>query len=109
MTSKWRWGFAAERALAQTMTERLKASLPPEQMESKRRILSVNKVTRQLEQTFDLAKSHRDTLGLGFVRRAYLANQFKWQLQEQGYPQDFVDMAIEGLLMELVKRPTAKA
>lgn len=108
MTTQWRWGFSAERKLAQSMTERLKTALPSAQMETKRHILSVNKVTRQLEQIYDLAKTHQAQLGLGFFRRAYLANQLKWQLQEQGYPKDFVDMAIEGLLVELAKRTGTK-
>lgn len=86
------------------MSERLKKALPPAQMETKRHILSVNKVTRQLEQIYELAKTHQTQLGLGFFRRAYLANRLKWQLQDQGYPKDFVDMAIEGLLVELAKR-----
>jgi len=105
MTTQRRWGFAAERELAQSITERLKMALPPAQMEAKRHILSVNKVTRHLEQIYDLAKTHQAQRGLGFFRRAYLANQLKWQLQEQGYPKDFVEMAIEGLLIELAKRP----
>lgn len=107
MSNRTRLGFAAERSLATTITERLKTALPPAQIMSKRHILSVNKVTRQLEQAFDLAKEHREKLGLGFLRRAYLANQLKWRLQEQGYPKDFVDMAIEGLLIELAKKPNS--
>lgn len=98
-----RFSTRAEKALAQSLVDKLTTSLPPDLIENKRKILSINRVTRQLEQIYDLARQHQKEYRLGFIKRAVLANTFKWALQEKGYPQDFIDLATEGLVVELTK------
>lgn len=65
--------------------------------------LSVNKTTRLLERLYDEAKGHFSEKKIGVVRRSVFANSFKWALTEKGYPSNFVNLATEGLVMELTK------
>ena len=45
---------------------------------------------------------------MGFLRRSLFANAFQWALTEQDYPQDFVVMATEGLLVAITAKPVPK-
>jgi len=45
---------------------------------------------------------------MGFLRRSLFANAFQWALKEQAYPQDFVVMATEGLLVAISAKPVPK-
>ena len=99
----------AEKALGRELAERLGKQLPPQLISKRSQILSANKISRLLEQVFDIAKDYDVKNGLSFVRRAILANSFKWELDAKGYPKEFIDLATEGLIVELAKaRTTAK-
>lgn len=95
---------SAEKALAHDLVVGLKKDLPPILMEKQRKVLSVNKITRLLEKTYQAAREHQNSQNMGFIKRAILANSFKWELKNLGYPEDFIDMATEGLVMELMKK-----
>lgn len=98
------FSHAAEKQLAVQMVERLVRDLPPSLIELKTAKMSVNRVTRLLERTYQTAMDHQQDNRMGFVKRAVLANAFKWGLTERGYPQSFVDVAVEGLVMALAKK-----
>lgn len=100
------FNLAAEKALARTLAEQLAKSLPPNAIEERRTVLSVNKLTRLLEQTYATAQTHQSHHQMGVLKRAVLANRLKWELLDRGYPKDFVEIAIEGLVVQLSK-PTA--
>lgn len=95
------FSYKAEKILGRELADRLGRDLPPKLMAERRQVLSANKVSRLLEQVFDVAKDHQAKHGLGFVGRAVLANSFKWELDAKGYPKDFIDVATEGLIVEL--------
>ncbi|BAL26205.1 hypothetical protein [Azoarcus sp. KH32C] len=92
-----------EKALARKLAEHLAKNIPPKLMDKGRQVLSANRVSRVLEQAFETAKDHQAQTGMGFMKRAILANNFKWELQTKGYPKDFINLAIEGLVVELSK------
>lgn len=96
--------YSAERKLANDLAERLLKDLPPSLMEKQRKLLSVNKVTRLLEKAYETARTYHQTNQPGFIRRAILANHFKWALRSQNYPDDFIDIATEGLVMALMNK-----
>jgi hypothetical protein len=102
------FGFSRDSAFAKDLVARLTKELPPALMETRRKVLSVNKVTRQLEKAFQAAADYQRANRLGFIRRAVLANGFRWELKNSGYPNDFIDVAVEGLVVELTK-PTRTA
>lgn len=95
------FGPSRDSAFAKDLVAKLAKELPPALMETRRKVLSVNKVTRQLEKTFQAAAVYQRENRLGFIRRAILANGFRWELKNTGYPQDFIDVAVEGLVVEL--------
>lgn len=98
------FNFSAEKTLAHDLVVDLKKDLPPTLMEKQRKVLSVNKITRLLEKTYQVAREHQNSQGMGFIKRSILANSFKWELKNLGYPEDFIDMATEGLVMELMRK-----
>ena len=73
-----------------------------------RQALSVNQITRVLEKTFLQASAYQAAQRMGFLRRSLFANAFQWALKEQSYPQDFVVMATEGLLVAISAQPVPK-
>jgi hypothetical protein len=96
--------FSEEKVFAEQLAAQLAKELPPSLMEKSRKALSVNKVTRLLERTYQAAVAHQAQAGMGFIRRAVLANSFKWNLRNKGYTDDFVDMATEGLIVEMSRK-----
>lgn len=97
--------FARDKTFAKELVARLIKQLPPESLESRRKVLSVNKITRLLEATYQAAGVYQREQRPGFVRRAVLANAFRWGLNDAGYAQDFVDVAVEGLVIEMSRSP----
>lgn len=98
------FNHSAEKALAHNLAIGLQKDLPPTLMEKQRKVLSVNKVTQLLEKTYQVAQDYQKNNKIGFVKRAILANSFKWELKSLGYPEDFIDMATEGLVMMLMRK-----
>jgi hypothetical protein len=92
---------AREKAFAVELAEGLVKELPPALMDTRRGVLSVNKVTRLLERTYRSAALYQEKHRIGGFKRAILANSFKWELKNRSYPDDFVDVATEGLVVEL--------
>lgn len=95
------FGPSRDSAFAKQIVSTLVKELPPKLMQEHRGTMSVNKVTRQLEKTYKAAVDYQREQRLGFIRRAFLANGFRWELKECGYPDDFVSVATEGLVVEL--------
>ena len=93
----------AEKAFAADLASRLEKDVPPGQMLANMKGMSVNKITRMLERTYKDGIVYQRQHRLGMFRRAALANAFKWELKTRGYPDEFVDLATEGLVMELMK------
>ncbi|HYF19373.1 MAG TPA: hypothetical protein VEA40_16020 [Ramlibacter sp.] len=104
-----RFGFSRENAFAKELAARLVRELPPTAMADRRKVLSVNKVTRLLERTYSQVAGWQRENRAGFIRRAVLANAFRWELKGSGYPDDFIDVATEGLVVEMTKARSAAA
>lgn len=99
----------AERALARELSAQIAKNLSPKLMNERRQVLSANKVSRLLEQSYEIAKAYQSSHKLGMIKRAVLANTFRWELKSSGYPDDFINVATEGLIIELGKKPKLKA
>jgi hypothetical protein len=104
-----RFGTAQEKAFARELVEHLVQELPPDLMVSRRQVLSVNKITKLLQKTYLSVGAYQREHKVGFIKRAVLANAFKWELKNTGYPDDFIDMATEGLVVEISRATTAPA
>lgn len=97
----------AEKVLAKELAAQIIKNLSPKLMSERRQVLSANKISRLLEQTYEIAKVYQSTHKLGMVKRAVLANSFRWELRSGGYPDDFINLATEGLVVELGKKTKA--
>lgn len=98
---------AKEKAFVAEQVIRLVKDLPPNLIQDGRGKVSVNKITRHLERVYKSASEFKAAQNSGFMARAVMANSFKWGLKEAGYPDEFVDMATEGLVVALSKKGEA--
>lgn len=93
-----------ERKLAIELVADLLTQVPPADFESTSTTkLSVNKISRALERVNQRVLDHHIKTPMGIIRKSVLANNFKWGLRGAGYNDAFVDMATQGVLMELAK------
>ena len=102
------FNYDKEKALAKEMAAQVGQAVSVKLMNDRRQVLSAKKISHSLEQTFQLAKNYQSQRKLGTVRRAILANSFRWELKESGYPDDFIAIAIEGLIVELDRPQVSK-
>ena len=91
-------------ALAQTMANMIKKNVDPSSFGKDAKLLSTNKVVRLLEGCYAVAVDYKESKRLGVVKSAKLANAFKWELKQMDYPDNFVDLATEGLVVALTKK-----
>jgi hypothetical protein len=103
------FNFAGEKDFALELVQRLRRELPPSALEKQGKGITVNKITRVLERTYHVALAYQKEHRIGFVRRAVLANNFKWALRNNNYPVDFIDLATEGLVVSMTKRKVVEA
>lgn len=95
--------FTSENAFAKDLARQLASELPADLLAKSGKLLSVNKITRHLEQIYQPATAYGKTKKVGFIRQAVIANTFKWELKNKGYSDEFVDLATEGLVVRLAK------
>jgi hypothetical protein len=57
-----------------------------------------------LEGTFNRAAEFRKQHKLGVYKKARLGNTFRWELQEMGYSQKFVEAATEGIIVYITRK-----
>lgn len=98
------FSHAAEKIFARELAHNLSKEIPPVLMENRRKVLSVNKITKLLERTYLSAAEYQHKNKMGFIKRAVFANTFKWELKLAKYPEDFIDVATEGLIVNLSKK-----
>ncbi|WP_342620304.1 hypothetical protein [Rhodoferax sp. GW822-FHT02A01] len=102
------FGFQKEKKFAAELVKQLAKDISADQMQLKRRSMSVNKITRLLEKTYLQVKKYQEENSMGFLRRTVFANTFRWELRSQNYPEDFCAMVTEGLIVELMKKTEGK-
>lgn len=101
-----RLSFKSEKQLAIQLVQQLVKSLPPATVRDKLHTLSANRITRVLERV--LAQlTEVPQVGRGLLGRAVLANQFRWALKDAGYSPEFIDVAVEALVVETLRRQRA--
>lgn len=91
------------RGFSEGLAQGLMKDLPPKLMLNSASVISANRVSTILERSYIKAAAFQSERRIGFVRRALLANTFRWKLIALGYPEEFVSVATEGLLVHLSK------
>lgn len=76
---------------------------PPSMASGEGRRLSPQAVTNILEAVIGKAVAKSQELELGVVGKARLSNNFKWALKDQGYPEAFIDLVTEALVVYMTR------
>jgi hypothetical protein len=96
--------YSLDKEFVAKLVKKLNDDVPPNLLGGGGKVLTVNRVTKLLERTFQAASSYQIEQRMGFIRRTVMVNNFKWALKEAGYSDEFVAAATEGLVMAFVKR-----
>lgn len=91
-------------AFAKTLALDLAKRYPPALDKGGERKLSQKRLTTILEETFTKAVNFKNEHKLGVYKKARLGNTFRWQLQELGYSEKFVETATEGLVVYVARK-----
>jgi len=67
--------------------------------------ITEKRLTRILETLYEKALVFRATHKLGVYRKARLGNTFRWELESLGYSRKFIDVAVEGLVVYMSRKP----
>lgn len=87
---------AFAKSLAQDIAKRYPPGMDAGGAERK---ISQKRLTSILEETFAKAVEYRNHHKLGVYKKARLSNTFRWELQDLGYSEKFIDVAAEGLVV----------
>jgi hypothetical protein len=97
------------KAFADQLAESLVRDLPPKLILSGANVISANRVTTILERSYGKAAAYQGQHRIGFFGRATFANAFRWKMAELGYPDEFINVATQGLLVHLSKNKRSAA
>lgn len=84
---------------AKTLAQNLAKRYPPALDKGGERKISQKRLTAILEDTFNRAMEFKQQNKLGVYKKARLGNTFRWELQEIGYSEKFIEVATEGLIV----------
>ena len=91
-------------AFAKTLAQELAKRYPPALDKGSERKISQKRLTTILEDTFSHAAEFRKQNKLGVYKKARLGNTFRWELQDMGYSEKFVEIATEGLVVYITRK-----
>jgi len=94
-------------AFAKTLAQDLAKRYPPALDKGSERKISQKRLTTILEDTFARAVDFRRQHKLGIYKKARLGNTFRWELQDMGYSEKFVELATEGLIVYITRKAEA--
>ena len=89
---------------AKTLAQELAKRYPPALDKGNERRVSQKRLSTLLQDTFDRAVEFKQQHKLGVYKKARLGNTFRWELQEMGYSDKFVEVATEGLVVYITTR-----
>jgi len=94
-------------SFAKELAQQIAKRYPPALDASSAKKISVNRVTKVLEDALSRASEFTQSNRLGALGKARLGNAFKWELKELGYSERFVDVATEGLIVYVTRAVSA--
>jgi len=96
------------REFAHDLAQRIGKRYPPALDQQPGKRPSVNRLTRIIEDACKQAQEFHQQTRLGWLAKARLGNEFRWQLVEAGYTKEFAQLATEAILVYL-NRPSPTA
>jgi hypothetical protein len=98
--NKW----ATISSFAKDMANDIAKRYPPKLDKEVGKRPSVNRLTRIMEDSCQKALQFHAENRLGWISKAKLGNDFRWELRGLGYQNDFVEFATEAVIVSLSKK-----
>jgi hypothetical protein len=89
--------------LARSLAQDLAKRYPPAIANNPAQIVSQQRLSGILEEVFARATDFSRENNLGWYKKSRLANVFRWELNELGYNEKFVDSATEVLTLRAAR------
>lgn len=95
---------------ARSLAAELSKKYPPEiqnpkdQSKKSSARVSEKRLTRILEDLYAKVRTFHVENKLGVYKKARLSNTFRWELDALGYSKDFVELAVEGMVVYLTRK-----
>jgi hypothetical protein len=89
---------------AKTLAQDLAKRYPPALDKGNERKISQKRLTTILEDTYTRAVAYKTEHKLGVYKKARLGNTFRWELQDMGYSEKFVELATEGMIVYITRK-----
>ena len=99
----WFSGNKEVTEFARQLAVNLSKRYPPALDLNPEKKISANRLTKVLEDTLATAANFQREHKLGLFGKAKLGNEFKWQLKELGYGDQFIEVATEGLMVYITR------
>ena len=94
--------FGADtKAFSMSLAEQLAKRYPPAIDGQAGKRPSINRITRITQETCDRASEYQAKNRLGWIGKAWLANNFRWALTDLGYTKEFVEFATEAVVVHI--------
>ncbi|TSE33861.1 hypothetical protein [Tepidimonas charontis] len=100
------WSFDTEWSLAQRIVDYIHHTLPAALLTAPAGVVSANKITRTIEHACALALQAQQGKRIGYLGKVALLYRLRARLADFGYPESFIRIATEALLVELSRRRT---
>ena len=94
--------------LARSLAQEVAKRYPPAIANSPAQIVSGQRLSGILEEVFTRAAEFGRENKLGWYQRIWLRKNFRWELNELGYDEKFVDIATGGLIRRVSRNPSLK-
>ena len=91
-------------AFATGLAQDLAKRYPPALDKGKERKISQKRLTSILKDTYTRAIEFKREHALGVYKKARLGNTFRWELQDMGYSEKFIEIATEGLIVYITRK-----
>ena len=89
---------------AKTLAQDLAKRYPPALDKGNERKISQKRLTTILEDTYTRAVAYKTEHKLGVYKKARLGNTFRWELQDMGYSEKFIELATEGIIVYITRK-----
>ncbi|MEY2689826.1 MAG: hypothetical protein RL375_4025 [Pseudomonadota bacterium] len=90
--------------LAETLATELTRRYPPTMASGEGRKLSPQAVTNIVEAIVGKAVCKSQEWNLGVVGKARLGNSMRWAMKDKGYPETFVELVVEALVVYVTRK-----
>jgi hypothetical protein len=94
--------------LAKSLAQDVAKRYPPAIANSPAQVVSQQRLFGILEEIFTRATEFSRENKLGWYKRIRLGKDFRWELNELGYDEKFVDTATDGLIHCVSRNPSLK-